>query len=515
MRGFVELAILSVLAPVLSFGQTSSLTQGVELFRQGKYEDALKHFKASERSQLPNAVIENLLGITETKLGNIDDANMHYKSAIRIAPSMAAPYKNLGFNDLNAKQYKAAEYELKTALALAPSDPFVHYYLAMLYLATSREQQATEQLGPAMSLVENDPVTAIQMIKACIQMNLIDESTSLIGSLEKRSEIFSAEEYQLATLMTAKHLYPEAVKRFQRMVEMQPQAWENQYNLAIALLNARQNTQATQLLQHLAIVRPKDANVFSLLGTAREAAGQLPQALEAYRTAVQLDPRNQDRYLDYSRLLLDMNRYDEASKLIQEGEKLTPDAYGLQLRLGVVQMLEGNYTAAQGSFQRSIDWHPEIVIGHIALAQAYMKQGNDAQAAQVLKDSQRLFPNDFMVEYFSGLVSSRLGQNKEALASMERAVQLAPNVVECHFELGKLLLRVNRIPEAQAQFESAIALDPEMARSYYELSRVYARLGEKTKAKQMAERSEKLMQTQRQAAIKSQMARLGGFHFKQ
>ena len=99
MRGFVELTILSVLAPVLSFGQSSSVTQGVELFRQGRYEEALKYFKTSERSQLPNAVIENLLGITETKLGNIDDANMHYKSAIRIAPNMSAPYKNLGFND--------------------------------------------------------------------------------------------------------------------------------------------------------------------------------------------------------------------------------------------------------------------------------------------------------------------------------------------------------------------------------------------------------------------------------
>jgi len=126
-------AIFSTLMSTFSFGQDSSITLGTELFRQGRYEEALQYFKASESSQLPNAEIENLLGITETKLGKIDDADMHYKTAIRIAPQMAAPYKNLGFNDLNAKQYKAAESELKAALALAPSDSFVHYYLVVLY----------------------------------------------------------------------------------------------------------------------------------------------------------------------------------------------------------------------------------------------------------------------------------------------------------------------------------------------------------------------------------------------
>ena len=512
MPGCRVFVIFIVVFQTLAFAQTSSITQGVELFRQGKYKEALQQLEAAERLQPSNPVIPNLLGITETKLGNIAAADMYYKTAIHLSPEMPAPYKNLGFNELNAKKYTSAEKALNTALALSPEDPFIHYYLAVLYLNTSRDGQAIKQLGPARSLVESDPLTAIQMVKACIQMNMMNEATPLISSLESRSAISSTEEYQLAILMSVKHMYPEAVERFQRAAEMEPEVWGNQYNLAIAMLNAGQNKAAVQVLEHLASLRPKDANIDSLLGIAYEASGQLTQALRAYRGAILLDPRNQDRYLDYSRLLMEMDRFDEATEFIREGEKVTPDAYGLQLRLGAVQMMEGNYTDARHSFQQCIDRHPEIVIGHIALAQTYMKQGKETQAAAVLQSAQKLFPNDFMVEYFSGLVLSRLGEEKESLAAMESAVRLGPNVVEGHFELGKLFLQMDKIPQAEAEFQRVIALDPEMARSYYELSRIYARLGESEKAKQMAKTAKAMMETQRQAALKAQMLRLGGFH---
>ena len=275
MPGCRVFVIFIVVFQTLAFAQTSSITQGVELFRQGKYKEALQQLEAAERLQPSNPVIPNLLGITETKLGNIAAADMYYKTAIHLSPEMPAPYKNLGFNELNAKKYTSAEKALNTALALSPEDPFIHYYLAVLYLNTSRDGQAIKQLGPARSLVESDPLTAIQMVKACIQMNMMNEATPLISSLESRSAISSTEEYQLAILMSVKHMYPEAVERFQRAAEMEPEVWGNQYNLAIAMLNAGQNKAAVQVLEHLASLRPKDANIDSLLSIAYEASGQL------------------------------------------------------------------------------------------------------------------------------------------------------------------------------------------------------------------------------------------------
>ncbi len=94
-------------------------------------------------------MIENMIGITETKLGRIQQANSAYKLAIHLNPKLPAPHKNLGFNYLNANSYSQAETELRSTLVLDETDPFVHYYLAILYLKTNRNKDAILHFRPA------------------------------------------------------------------------------------------------------------------------------------------------------------------------------------------------------------------------------------------------------------------------------------------------------------------------------------------------------------------------------
>ena len=75
--------------------QTQALEEGVKLFREGRFNDALVKLEEAHRAVPHNPTIENLLGITETKLGNLEEANHHYRDAIRLAPSQAAPHRNL------------------------------------------------------------------------------------------------------------------------------------------------------------------------------------------------------------------------------------------------------------------------------------------------------------------------------------------------------------------------------------------------------------------------------------
>src|ERR1039457_2073945 len=109
--------------------QPAPLDEGVRLFREGQFAEALVKFEQAHRSAPRNAIIENLMGITETQLGHIGEADSHYRSAIRLDPAQAAPHRNLGFNLLNQKNYAGAEPELREASRLAPNDNFAHYYL--------------------------------------------------------------------------------------------------------------------------------------------------------------------------------------------------------------------------------------------------------------------------------------------------------------------------------------------------------------------------------------------------
>lgn len=485
------------------------LQKGLALFQQEHYTEAFVEFEAAARAHPGNAAIENVLGITATKLGRIEQANQHYRRAIRLDPKLAAAHKNLGFNLLNGKQYVEAETQLKTALTLDGADPFPHLYLAMLYLASGRDKDAIERLAPARALLVNEPAVACDMVKACVRAGRAAEGLALAADLEQKAAFSVSQEYELAALLYAKQLYPESVERFRRIAAAS-NSWGNRYNLAIALTAARQGAEAVKVVEALAAERPQDPNVLSLLGSAYEASDQPRQALDAYQRAVRADPENPDRYLDYSRLLMDLDRYDESEQFVREGLNAVRDTYALHMRLGSVQMMAARYDQARASFHEAIAAHPEIPLGYVALARTYFKEGQDEEAAKVLTAARAKLPPDFLLEYYTGLALSRVDRKAEAAAALEAAVRLNGAVPEPHYELGKVYFATDRIEAARAEFERTIQLAPAHANAHYQLSRIYTRLGQSEKAREMADKTRELKRLQREEGLRAQRARLKG-----
>ena len=514
-----QLLVVPVLFALISsaaaqFAGNSHLQNAVVLFKQGHYEKALAEFKEAHAAQPEDASIDNLIGVTETKLSSLEEANYYYNQAIRLNPHLPGPHKNLAVNYLDTKNYDLAERELKSALALNSQDPFVHYYLAALYLDTARDKEAVEQLEPARALLDNDPELLYEMASACLRLNMNAAALSIIRDMEQRSALNIDQEYKLAVLLSGQRMYPEAVDRFKRIVQMQPEFWGSKYDLSIAFINANRPLEAVAILQPLSLKRVADPNILTLLGLAYEAAGNTPKALDSYEAAVRAEPDNPDRYLDYTRLLMDLDRYDVAAQIVQQGMKDTPDAYGLNVRLGSIQMVQGAYDEARESFQKAIQTHPEIALGHVALAQSYMRQGRDQEACQVLAASRIMVPPDAMLEYIYGLVLSRLSQSEEATAALKRSIALNPELAEPHDELGKLYFKSGLIQPAMIEFERVLELDPQQANAHYQLSRIYARLGDTAKSNEMANETQLLLQKQREEGLRAQAARFSGFQTK-
>lgn len=510
-RGLVALAALFLLFGSFARAQEAHVQNGVNYLKQQQFAKALEEFQLAHSAHPDDATIDNLIGITETQLGHPEEANRWYKRAIDRRPDEAAPHRNLGHNYLMEKQYTTAEKELKAAERLDPQNPFAHYYLAQLYLETSRDADAVSQLQPAHALLENDPASLFLMAQACVRLGKEAEATDLIHSMEASGKLGPSEEYKLGALLTSKRMYPEAAERFRVLVRLQPDSWQSKFDLAIALVNDNQLQEAIAVLSPLASQHLGDARPLTLLGALYEATDQLPKALDAYASAVQVDPENPDTYLDYTRLLMDLNRYGEAARIVEQGMKGTPDSYALHLRMGSIEMTQGQFQTARQSFEQAIAEHPEIALGYIALAEGYMRDGKDEQAVKVLSAARQKLPPDAMLEYLYGLTLSHLNRAQEAAAAFKRSIALNPRVAESHYELGKLDLQMGKEQEARTEFEQVLAIAPEHANAHFQLSRIYAHLGETKKSKEMAAATQALLQKQRQAALQAQKKRLGSF----
>jgi tetratricopeptide (TPR) repeat protein len=512
MKWFRLIASPLVLVALASslLAQSKALEEGVSLFRAGRFDQALVKLEQAQRSAPRDATIENLLGITETKLGRIDEADKHYRNAIRLAPSQAAPHRNLGFNLLTAKDLVGAEPELREASRLSPDDPFAHYYLLQLALATSRDAEAEEQASRAGQLVDNDPEAGAGLIEAEIRIGRVDAASSRIQHLEEANQLSSAREYRIAVLLSQHEFHSEAVHCFRRLASLDP-SWQNRYNLALAVLYDGEPAEASTLLSALHTKQPANADILMFLGSAFEQQQKMPEALEAYRGALAADPSNPDRALDYTRLLMDTDRYDEAIQVVQTGMVGTAAIVPLQLRLGALEMVKGHYAAARDAFHAALAADPELDVAYVGLAQTYAREANDTEAIHILEPVREKRPGHYLLEYYFGLLASRLGREQEAIAALQSAARLAPESPDPFFELGKLYESQQNWLPAREAFERAIELNPQLAPAHYQLTRVYGRLGLKMKAEQEARQTRTLMEAQVNEALRKQRERGSSF----
>lgn len=501
---------LTIAASAQNPRQASALDQGVSLLRAGQFDQALVKLEEAHRLAPRNATIENLLGIADTQLGRLDDANQHYRSAIRLDPKLAAAHRNLGFNLLTAKDDAAAEPELLAAARLNAGDPFAHYYLLLLALDTGRDADAIEQAAHAGKLIGNDPEVAARLAAAEIRTGHADDAASLIKSLEDAGHLSAAEEYRLAILFTRHAAYNQAVPCFRRIAALDP-TWQNRYNLALALLYDNQPAEAASLLAALHHEQPSNADILTFLGSAYEMQQNMPKALDAYREAAAADPSNPDRTLDYTRLLMDTERYDDAIQFVQHDLGETAATAPLQLRLGAIEMLKGNYPAARDAFHAALATDPQLDVAYVGLAQTYAREANDPEAMRILEAARAKMPGHYLLEYYFGMLANRLGHTQEALTALQNASRLDPKSPDPFFELGKLYASQEDWPKARAAFEQVVTLNPQFEPAHYQLSRVDARLGLSAQAAQEAQRTRTLINQQRAEAFRKQRERGGSF----
>jgi tetratricopeptide (TPR) repeat protein len=486
--------------------QNTDLDEGVRLIREGHFDQALVKLEEAHRLAPRNATIENLLGIAETQLNHPDKAAVHYRNAIRLDPSQATPHRNLGFNLLTAKQYGPAQSELREASRLDPNDPFAHYYLFLLAVATNHDADALEQASHAEKLIENDADAGADLIEVEIRLGRVDDAFTRIKNMETANQLTTEREYAIAVLLSRHAFYAQAAGCFQRIASRDP-SWENRYNLALALLYAGQFSEASSLLSTLHHERPSNADVLMFLGSAFEMQEKMPEALEAYRAAAVADPSNPDRTLDYTRLLMDMDRYDEAIQFIQSGITETASTSSVKLRWGAVEMIKGDYAAAREAFNAALADNPELDAAYVGLAQTYARQGNDTAAIGVLEAARSKRPGRYLLEYYFGLLASRLGREEDAIVALHRAAQLEPKSTDPSFELGKLYESKQDWPQARVELEHVVELNPKFAPAHYQLSRVYEHLGLHAQAEQEAQQTHALINTQRDNALRKQRER--------
>jgi tetratricopeptide (TPR) repeat protein len=125
---------------------------GYLLWRQLKYEEAEREFKAEIANTPEHASALAYLGDTEIHLGRPDDAPPFLLQAIRIEPSIALAHLDLGIVYSDQGRKDDALRELLAAAKLSPDDQNVHWRLGRFYQMIGKKVEAKAEFEKTKNL---------------------------------------------------------------------------------------------------------------------------------------------------------------------------------------------------------------------------------------------------------------------------------------------------------------------------------------------------------------------------
>lgn len=165
---------------------------------------------------------------------------------------------------------------------------------------------------------------------------------------------------------------------------------------------------------------------------------------------------------------LQSGRAEQAAKRLQ---RLGPDSPVYYAGLGFVDLQRGDLAGAEQAFQTSIGATPDLLLGHLGLAQVYEKQGRDELLfAQYLEALKRDPEHPWVKPRFHSLRDRKVEEYLGEAAAAEdaeaakkaylSAVFYDPESAGAHLGLAELYRKEKNYPSALLHLKSAVAARP-------------------------------------------------------
>lgn len=251
-----------------------------------------------------------------------------------------------------------------------------------------------------------------------------------------------------------------------------------------AAIEAKRWTAAGAILARLKALTPDDPEVWRAFGELQLGLDNCGDAVQAFQTAIRLNPNEAKAYGGLGKAYLKMGREDDARAAIKKAIELVmkPGSLTDFLLRGWAYQEAGRYAEAAEAYMAASRLDPNSVEAHLGLASAYDSVERYAEAVESYKVVLRLKPDHASALYRLGLASVRMGQFAEAIAALRSATRLQPNHVGSHFLLGVAYAGTKQWNEATAEWEIAVHLKPELSEAHKRLGAVYSQAGRHAEA---------------------------------
>jgi tetratricopeptide (TPR) repeat protein len=307
-----------------------------------------------------------------------------------IAPAIADSYNNLGVISAGNQEFSAALDYFRKAGEWQPSLETLDRNLGMAAFYANQFDQAVE---PLSRHVQNQPEDTRARSALALSLFALQKYGAVSETLKAiATEVDSAPElsyaYAVSQLKTGD--YNEGIGRLHKLEEANFKSADLHVLLGNALADQNDWDAALQEYRRALAIDPKQAHTHFLVGLGYIHQGSPADAAQEMRAALRLDPADVPTKYHLAFALIEMNKKDEALPLLREVLQHDPKHGDAYYQLGKLQLEQGDTKAAISNLEAGTKFKPDSDYIHYQLAMAYRRAARTDDANRELKVYQAL-----------------------------------------------------------------------------------------------------------------------------
>ena len=366
------------------------------------------------------------LAIDAHKLGNLAVASELYNKQLKLNPQDENANQLLGMVYFASGNFEYATHYMEKSLALNPNQPHVLNNLAACFSKAGQKDAAIDCYEKAIAL---QPTYVEAYRNLAISQKALGKHKSALKTVASALEVETSNTELImlqGQLYKGNKAFVEAIRCFERVLDIQPGHVEARHNLGVSL---RLSGRSEQALENYLILSKQGVEKYQLahnIANAYSDLGELEKAISYFEKAIGLNPGYVESHKNLNDLLWEM---DDRVRFLASYQKALKQ--------------EGN--------------NPELYFAYI---NTVLRVSMWQQAEKLLNqadESLKSYP-----EYYSLLGRALVGQEKriEALLVQERCVNFESVTAEQLLSYSRNLIETNNIDPAIVVLERVLAKDP-------------------------------------------------------
>jgi len=236
-------------------------------------------------------------------------------------------------------------------------------------------------------------------------------------------------------------------------------------------------------------VNPGMAGAWNNLGNVYRAKQRLELALDAYSKSLSISSQQPDVLCNIGVVLESLGKGAEARARFLEALSVDRNFAKAYTLLGDLARKDGDYTAALGHLEHSLELDPIQTEPHCSLAHIAAKQGRLDDAREHYLAALKINDHDFDSIYGLGRLLQSSEQWDAAFDCMNRALEIQPGSLIATIGTSEVLMKMNRYSEAVRIATEGLKIGGSDVTAYLNLAEIHQRFGKFDAAREVFQKA--------------------------